>query len=171
MFWIFHIFTSVCFSFDIQACTAGHKVHEWESQPRLAQRGIFAGDFLLSAATLTSGNNFRKVQLLSNFAQVSHKPEPVLWRAATLRCTSHHPVLEYSAGFHPAWQGWTGACCGWWVVPVQGNLVKFAHDLYESIPVWKMWYSFQWGYALKQSWFGWNNFFSIGIFIKAWNLR
>ena len=57
-------------SFDAQACKARNKVYERESKLHLANRGIFAGDFLMSAATLTSGNNFRKVQLLSNFAQV-----------------------------------------------------------------------------------------------------
>ena len=39
-----------------QRCAAGHTVHVWSSQPRLARSGVNAGDFMLATNILLSGN-------------------------------------------------------------------------------------------------------------------
>ena len=44
----------------------------WSSQPRLKKRQ--AGDFLLSCAVLTSGNNFEKIRLLFKFLNIGFVP-------------------------------------------------------------------------------------------------
>lgn len=46
-------------------CGQGHLVHQWLSQPTVKRR--LAGDFLLSTAILTSGNNYEKIKLLFRF--------------------------------------------------------------------------------------------------------
>ncbi|XP_069135269.1 uncharacterized protein [Argopecten irradians] len=60
-------------------CSNGHHVHTWDSQPRIKK--VYAGNFLLSAAILISGNNFAKVALLAKFLNL-----------AMIGITSHHRV-------------------------------------------------------------------------------
>ena len=53
------------FRYITQVCSNSHDIKTWESQPKI--RRTKAGDFLLSAAIPTSGNNFEKVRLLFKF--------------------------------------------------------------------------------------------------------
>ena len=53
--------------FLLQICDEGHKVDRWCSQPRLTNRGVHAGDYMLACNILLSGNNFRKIMLLFQF--------------------------------------------------------------------------------------------------------
>ncbi|KAL3874220.1 hypothetical protein ACJMK2_037265 [Sinanodonta woodiana] len=50
-------------------CNGGHMVHKWCSQPILNNR-LHAGDLLLAAAILFSGNNFKKVAMLAKFLRL-----------------------------------------------------------------------------------------------------
>ena len=59
---------SVCVC--LQKCAKGHKGARWASQPRLRQRGVYAGNFLLATNILLSGNNFAKVALLMQFMRL-----------------------------------------------------------------------------------------------------
>ena len=45
----------------------GHTVHKWSSQPRLSQRGIAVGDYMIASSILLSGNNYAKVALFLKF--------------------------------------------------------------------------------------------------------
>ena len=50
-------------------CTKKHIKHRWCSQP-LLNMGLHSGDLMLSAAILSSGNNFSKVALMARFMKL-----------------------------------------------------------------------------------------------------
>ncbi|WAR10611.1 hypothetical protein MAR_035687 [Mya arenaria] len=50
-------------------CQEGHRSTRWCSQPTL-NRGVFSGDFLISATTVLSGNNFGKMELWADMLQL-----------------------------------------------------------------------------------------------------
>lgn len=52
-----------------QTCSNGHHIHTWSSQPKI--KNLFAGNFLISAAVLISGNNFKKIALLASFMNLA----------------------------------------------------------------------------------------------------
>lgn len=53
-----------------QMCEKGHIRIRWSSQPKMAKQGVFSGDFLICAATLTSGNHAQKLALMASFAHL-----------------------------------------------------------------------------------------------------
>ncbi|XP_062587796.1 uncharacterized protein LOC134249458, partial [Saccostrea cucullata] len=50
-------------------CAKSHEAEKWCSQP-LLNRGLHAGDLMISAAILFSGNNFRKMELFARFLKL-----------------------------------------------------------------------------------------------------
>ncbi|XP_052790214.1 uncharacterized protein LOC128224420 [Mya arenaria] len=50
-------------------CQEGHRITRWYSQPTL-NRGVLSGDFLISATTVLSGNNFGKMKLWADMLQL-----------------------------------------------------------------------------------------------------
>ncbi|WAR05813.1 hypothetical protein MAR_021182 [Mya arenaria] len=52
-----------------KVCQEGHRITRWYSQPTL-NRGVLSGDFLISATTVLSGNNFRKMKLWADMLQL-----------------------------------------------------------------------------------------------------
>ena len=58
----------------LQKCTAGHTARKWRSQPLVKK--VQAGDLILSATTVLSGNNYARVNLLSKLANIGFVSRP-----------------------------------------------------------------------------------------------
>lgn len=56
--------------FLFQICCNSHEAEKWCSQPVL-NRGLHAGDLMLSASILFSGNNFSKIELFARFLKLA----------------------------------------------------------------------------------------------------
>ncbi len=76
---------------SFQVCDNGHTGHKWCSQPRLAERGLHAGDFCLTMNVLLSGNNFQKIALLVRFMRLGTLSQSLFTRVQGLYCV---PAIE-----------------------------------------------------------------------------
>ena len=72
--------------FSQQKCVNEHEGHKWSSQPRLASRGVNAGDFMLASSILLSGNHHAKVALLMKALGMSPMTRTFFFQVQSLYC-------------------------------------------------------------------------------------
>ncbi|WAR29892.1 hypothetical protein MAR_003460 [Mya arenaria] len=65
--------------FNNQVCKEGHSNGRWCSQPLLNRR-VHSGDFLISATTVLSGNNFSKLKLWADMLKLKFPSEQQFFR-------------------------------------------------------------------------------------------
>lgn len=67
---IHYSYNGILKTFLFQICCNSHEAEKWCSQPVL-NRGLHAGDLMLSASILFSGNNFSKIELFARFLKLA----------------------------------------------------------------------------------------------------
>lgn len=78
------------YTLSFQYCCNNHLVYKWCTQP-VMNRGVHAGDMMIAATTLFSGNNFGKLHLWAKFMNLGFLNTRSFSRMQTFYCV---PSIE-----------------------------------------------------------------------------